>query len=201
MIFQTQTTISEKAAFYRQMFLLNTKDLIEKSKSGDRKAQQQLYQRLSIPMMGVCLRYMNSKEDAEDVLLEGFYKVFKNLKKFKYESEIAFFGWVKRIMINESLMMIRKNKDIQVLAINEDLDREADLSPLSNLQTADLLKMIKSIPIGYRTVFNLYEVEGFSHQEISDQLGVSIGTSKSQLFKAKKMLRQMLNEKNEDYGS
>ena len=98
-------------------------------------------------------------------------------------------------------MMLRKNKHIQTLAINEDLDKEADISPLSNLQTADLFKMIKSIPIGYRTVFNLYEVEGFTHQEISDQLGISVGTSKSQLFKAKKMLREMLNEKNEDYGS
>lgn len=195
-----QATLTDKAAFYRQMLLLNTKDLIEKSRSGDRKAQQLLYQRMNIPMMGVCLRYMNSKEDAEDVLLEGFWKVFKNLKKFEYENEIAFFGWVKRIMINESLMMLRKNKDIQILAINEDLDMEADISPLSNLETADLLKVIKSIPIGYRTVFNLYEVEGFSHQEISDQLGISIGTSKSQLFKAKKMLREMLNEKNEDYG-
>jgi len=196
-----QATLTKEAAFYRQMILLNTKDLIEKSKSGDRKAQQLLYQRMNIPMMGVCLRYMNSKEDAEDVLLEGFWKVFKNLKKFEYESEIAFFGWVKRIMINESLMMLRKKKHIQTMSIYEDLDKEADISPLSNLETADLFKMIKSIPIGYRTVFNLYEVEGFSHQEISDQLGISVGTSKSQLFKAKKMLREMLNEKNEDYGS
>lgn len=182
------------------MFLLNTKDLIEKSKSGDRKAQQQLYKRLSAPMMGVCFRYMKSKEDAEDVLLEGFYKVFKNLKKFTYENDNAFFGWVKRIMVNEALMKLRKNKEIQVLAINEDLDKEVDVSPLSALQTEDLLKMIRSIPVGYRTVFNLYEVEGYSHQEISEQLGVSVGTSKSQLFKAKKLLREMLDKKNEDYG-
>ncbi|MEP0271252.1 RNA polymerase sigma factor [Ekhidna sp.] len=180
---------------------MNTKDLIEKSISGDRKAQQQLYKRLSAPMMGICLRYMKGKEDAEDVLLEGFYKVFKNLKKFTYENEKAFFGWVKRIMVNESLMKLRKNKDIQMLAINEDIDKEVDISPLSTMQTADLLKMIRSIPLGYRTVFNLYEVEGYSHQEISEQLGVSTGTSKSQLFKAKKLLREMLDGKNEGYGS
>lgn len=183
------------------MLLLNTKDLIEKSKSGNRKAQQQLYQRLSTPMMGVCYRYMKSKEDAEDVLLEGFQKVFKNLKKFTYENENAFFGWVKRIMVNEALMKLRKNKEVQVLAISEDLDKEVDVSPLSRLETEDLLKIIRSIPVGYRTVFNLYAIEGYSHQEISEQLGVSVGTSKSQLFKAKKLLREMLDDKNESYGS
>ncbi|MEQ9468632.1 MAG: sigma-70 family RNA polymerase sigma factor [Ekhidna sp.] len=180
---------------------MNTKDLIEKSTSGDRKAQQQLYKRLSIPMMGVCIRYMKNEADAEDVLLEGFFKVFNNLKKFSYESEHAFFGWVKRIMVNEALMKLRKNKEIQILTINEDLDKEIDISPLENLQTADLLKIITEIPVGYRTVFNLYEIEGYSHQEISEQLGVSVGTSKSQLFKAKKLLREMLESKNSGYGS
>lgn len=183
------------------MLLLNTKDLIDKCKSGDRKAQQMLYQRLNAPMMGVCIRYMKSVEDAEDVLLEGFYKVFINLKGFNYENENAFFGWVKRIMVNEALMKLRKNKYIQILAINEDLDKEIDVSPLSEMQTADLLKLIRSIPVGYRTVFNLYEVEGYSHQEISEKLGVSVGTSKSQLFKAKKLLKDMLNSKDQEYGS
>ncbi|MEP1034664.1 sigma-70 family RNA polymerase sigma factor [Ekhidna sp.] len=183
------------------MLHLNTKDLIDKSKSGDRVSQQKLYTRLNAPMMGVCIRYMKNTEDAEDVLLEGFHKVFKNLKKFTYENEHAFFGWVKRIMINEALMKLRKNKEIQILAINEDLDKEVDVSPLEELETRDLLKLIRSIPVGYRTVFNLFEIEGYSHQEISDKLGVSIGTSKSQLFKAKKLLRDHLIEKNQDYGS
>ncbi len=151
--------------------------------------------------MGVCLRYMKGREDAEDVLLEGFYKVFKNLKKFTYENDNAFYGWVKKIMVNEALMKLRKNKEIQILAINEDMDRDIDVSPLSDLHTADLLNVIRTIPVGYRTVFNLYEVEGYSHQEISKKLGVSVGTSKSQLFKAKKQLREILDEKNIDYGS
>lgn len=183
------------------MLRLNTKDLIDKSKSGDRVSQQNLYKRLCAPMMGVCLRYMKNQEDAEDVLLEGFYKVFNNLKKFSYENENAFFGWVKRIMINEALMKLRKNKEIQTLAINEDFDKEVDVSPLEELEAGDLLKLIRSIPVGYRTVFNLYEVEGYSHQEISGQLGISIGTSKSQLFKAKKLLRDLLIGKNQGYGS
>lgn len=152
-------------------------------------------------MMGVCLRYMKSREDAEDVLLEGFYKVFKNLEKFTYQSEIAFFGWVKRIMINEALMKLRKDKDIQIMAINEDWDEEVDLSPLEKLNTAYLMKIIQSIPVGYRTVFNLYEIEGYSHEEIATKLDISKGTSKSQLFKAKKLLREMLTNKGVGYGA
>ncbi len=152
-------------------------------------------------MMGVCLRYMKNQQDAEDVLLEGFYKVFSNLEKFTYESEIAFFGWVKRIMINESLMKLRKNKDIQLMAINEDLDEEVDISPLEGLNTAYLLNLIQSIPVGYRTVFNLYEIEGFTHEEIAEKLGISKGTSKSQLFKAKKLLREKLTTKDSGYGA
>ena len=177
--------------------LLEIKQLIEKSKSGDRTAQQQLYQKLTIPMMGVCMRYMRHQEDAEDVLLEGFYKVFSNLTDFRYESEIAFF----RSFINEALMKLRKNKDIQWMAINEELDEEVDISPLEGLNTAYLLNLIQSIPIGYRTVFNLYEIEGYSHEEIAKKLGISNGTSKSQLFKAKKLLREKLTAKDSGYGA
>ena len=152
-------------------------------------------------MMGICLRYMKNQEDAEDVLLEGFFKVFKNLGKFVYENDQAFFGWVKRIMVNESLMKLRKNRDIQIMAINEEFEKEIELSPLSDLEAADLLELIRSIPVGYRTVFNLYEVEGYSHQEIAEKLSISVGTSMSQLFKAKKLLRELLNEKHNGYGS
>ena len=196
-----QTTIELLSAFYYQMLLLNTKDLIERSKSGDRMAQQLLYKRLSASMMGVCFRYMKNESDAEDVLLDGFYKMFSNLNKFRFENEKAFFGWVKRIMVNEALMKMRRNKEIQILTINEDLDKEVDTSPLELLQAEDILNIIREIPLGYRTIFNLYEVEGLSHQEISEKLGISIGTSKSQLFKAKKLLREMLSTKNSGYGS
>ncbi|MFK7953642.1 MAG: RNA polymerase sigma factor [Ekhidna sp.] len=183
------------------MQLVNTQDLIKKCQSQNKKAQEELYGRLSIPMMGVCLRYLKNREDAEEVLLSGFFKVFKNLEKFTYENEIAFFAWVKRIMINESLMLLRKNKQIQILAINEDLDFEDELSSLNELETADILKTIQQIPLGYRTVFNLYEVEGYSHREISKTLDISVGTSKSQLFKAKKMLRELLESEHDGYGT
>lgn len=183
------------------MQLVNTQDLINKCQSQNRKAQEVLFKRLSAPMMGVCLRYLKSREDAEEVLLSGFFKVFKNFEKFTYENDKAFFGWVKRIMINEALILLRKNKDIQVLAINEELDFENEVSGLHELETADLLKTIQQIPIGYRTVFNLYEIEGYSHKEISKTLEISVGTSKSQLFKAKKLLRKLLRSEHDGYGT
>lgn len=160
-----------------------------------------LFERFNIPMMGVCLRYLKSREDAEEVMLEGFFKVFRSLDQLSYHSEIAFFGWIKQIMINQSLMMLRKQKEIRILSINEDLDKETDISPLENLRTADLLKVIQMIPVGYRTVFNLYEVEGYKHHEISEMLGITVGTSKSQLFKAKKMLKEILESENSEYGT
>ena len=180
---------------------VNTKDLVERSIKKDSKAQKMLFDRLSIPMMGVCLRYTRSREDAEEVLLEGFHKMFLALKKMNYISEKAFFGWVKKIMVNEALMHLRRKKEIRTLAINEDLDVEYDVSPIENLQTKDLLMIIQQIPIGYRTVFNLYEIEGIGHEEISEKLKISIGTSKSQLHKAKKMLKSILEEKSSGYGT
>jgi RNA polymerase sigma-70 factor (ECF subfamily) len=183
------------------MQLVNTHDLILKCSSQNRKAQQQLFKQLSTPMMGVCLRYLNSREDAEEVLLSGFLKVFNGLEKFTYQNDRAFFGWVKRIMVNEALMRLRKNKQIQFLAINEELDSEVDSVFLNALEAADLLKIIQGIPIGYRTVFNLYEIEGYSHKEISKSLNISIGTSKSQLFKAKKLLQELVQSTHGGYGT
>jgi RNA polymerase sigma factor (sigma-70 family) len=183
------------------MQLVNTQDLIKKCQSQNSKAQEELFRRLSAPMMGICLRYLKNREDAEEVLLGGFFKVFHNLGKFTYENEKAFFGWVKRIMINEALMLLRKNKEVQFLAINEDLDIEQEVSGLNDLETAYLLKTIQRIPLGYRTVFNLFEIEGYSHREISKTLDISVGTSKSQLFKAKKLLRELLKSEHDGYGT
>ncbi|MEQ9405415.1 MAG: sigma-70 family RNA polymerase sigma factor [Cyclobacteriaceae bacterium] len=180
---------------------MNTRDLIEKCRKGDQKAQKLLFDQLSIPMMGVCLRYLKTKEDAEDILLEGFHKMFRGLEKLHYKSEISFFAWVKKIMINESLMKLRKEKEIRILSINEEIDSEQDLTPLDQMAVGDLLKIIQMIPVGYRTVFNLYEVEGYSHGEIAEVLQISEGTSKSQLFKAKKLLRELLVTKNSGYGT
>jgi RNA polymerase sigma-70 factor (ECF subfamily) len=127
--------------------------------------------------------------------------MFQAIEDFQYQSEAGFFAWVKRIMINESLMHLRKRKEIQILSINESLDHEPDLTILDELGSAELLKVIKGIPVGYRTVFNLHEIEGYSHHEIASMLGISVGTSRSQLHKAKKQLREILEKEQYGYGS
>ncbi|MEM9895186.1 MAG: RNA polymerase sigma factor [Bacteroidota bacterium] len=177
-----------------------TQDLIQQAKLGSNAAQQAIYQNLSTPLMGVCLRYLKNREDAQDILLEAFLKIFKNLDNFSYESDAAFYGWAKRITINESLMLLRKNKDINFLSITEEFETEPDVSFLQELNTRHLLETIRQIPVGYRTVFNLYEIEGYSHQEIAEKLNISVGTSKSQLFKAKKLLREKLEQKQNGYA-
>jgi RNA polymerase sigma-70 factor (ECF subfamily) len=183
------------------MQLLNTKNLIEDCRRGNRKAEKELFEQFKIPMMGVCLRYLKNQQDAEEVLIEGFFNVFKSLDRLIYENEIAFFAWIKRIMINQSLMFLRKNKEVRILSINEDLDHEMDISPIDELSTRDVLRIIQMIPIGYRTVFNLYEVEGYKHHEIAEMLGITVGTSKSQLFKAKKLLKEILQKEGSNYGT
>lgn len=183
------------------MHLVNIETLIDKCRSGDEKAQRQLFKGLGSPMMGVCLRYLKHQEDAEDILSEGFFKMFRGLVKFKFQGEKQFFGWVKTIMVNECLMKLRRDKDIRVIAINEEIDQSLNATALESLAAEDILKIIKLIPLGYRTVFNLYEVEGYSHKEIGKMLGVSIGTSKSQLFKAKKILKEVLSAENSEYGT
>ena len=180
---------------------MSTRHLIEHCKAGDRKAQQMLYSKLSAPMMGVCLRYLKNREDAEEVFLNGFFNAFQALKSFEYRDDPSFFGWVKRIMVNECLMWLRKQKEIWSIAIIEDHDPGVDLTPLEKLAAKDLLKLIQQIPVGYRTVFNLYAIEGYSHKEISELLKISEGTSKSQLFKAKKLLQTIIKEEANEYGT
>ena len=168
-------------------------DLIEKCRKGDVKAQKEIYERYSPRMYGVCLRYMKDRHTAEDILITGFMKVYDHLHQFKFEG--SFEGWVRRIIVNEALSHIRKNKnfylekDIEVVETMTDFDTSGN-----KLEQEDLLKMISELPEGYRTVFNMYAIEGYSHKEISSQLGINENTSKSQLSRARAMLRNQLVE-------
>ena len=163
--------------------------LIKKCIKGDAKAQQFLFNRFAPKMLGVCLRYAKNKNQAEDVLQEGFIKVFFNLKNFKGGS---LEGWVRKIMVNTSLDEIRKNtkfkKNISIENINE---REKN-NILEGLMAQDLLNVIKELPSGYRVVFNLFAIEGYSHKEIAKKLGISEGTSKSQYSRARVSLRKKI---------
>ncbi len=165
-------------------------ELIQGCIRQDRKAQQTLYELHAPLVMGICRRYLKSEQDAEDVLVEVMFKVLTRLQDFK--SEGSFEGWVRRIAVNESLMFLRKNRLLDQVDALQDYD-----APVQNPATADLgmreiLEVLDALPHGYRTVFNLYVIEGYKHREIADLLGVSINTSKSQLALAKERMQVML---------
>jgi len=140
-------------------------------------------------MFGVCRRYIKNEQDAEDVMINGFFKVFTKIEQFKDNG--SFEGWIRRIMVNESLMFLRKYNMNLSIELNE-TQAVTEMDADSRIREEDILKLLDYLPIGYRTVFNLYVIEGFSHKEIAEQLGVSVNTSKSQLIKARKKLQQLL---------
>ena len=172
---------------------LTEEELLEGCRKGKSSAQRGLYDRLAPKMLGVCLRYIKDREEAEHVMIGGIVKVFEKLDQFK--SEGSFEGWVRRIVVNDCLMYIRKNRN---MSLETDIDSAIDNPNLSTMEESldqeDLLKLIGELPIGYRTVFNLYAIEGYSHAEIAEQLNVSENTSKSQLSRARKWLQTKLVE-------
>jgi RNA polymerase sigma-70 factor (ECF subfamily) len=180
-----------------QIFIMNTHltqteaSLISGCLAGDRKQQKALYDLYSPKLYAVCLRYAKNEMDAEDILQDGFVKLFNNLHK--YAGEGSFEGWVRRIFVNTAIEHLRRRK-IETTdcdkAENKCIDRTGN--GLDNLYKMDLVRSIKSLSTGYQTVFNLYAVQGFSHQEIANQLGISESTSKSQFSRAKAMLRTMI---------
>lgn len=165
--------------------------LIDACRKGDRKAQYELYEKYAPLMYSICRRYVMRLQEAEDILVCGFTKVFQKLHQFKGEG--SFEGWVRRIMVNEALTFIRRNKSMYLEVEIETASREPDLNKLSDqLEVEDLEKMIDRLPMGYKTVFNLYAIEGFSHKEIAQKLGISENTSKSQLSRARAHLQKLL---------
>lgn len=159
--------------------------------SGNRLAQKELYDSFKVNMYSLCQRYFSDLEDAKDAMQDGFVKVFRDLHQYD-ESKGNISSWIKRVFINTCLEKLRKNKlDFQNLLEN-DMPIESDI--ISDLSLKDLTEMIQKLPTGYRTVFNLFVIEGFNHKEISDQLGISESTSKTQLMKAKNLLRMKLED-------
>jgi len=170
--------------------------LIKECLSGSVRAQKTLFDKFAPKMLGVCLRYCKSKQQAEDALQEGFIKVFLKLKDFKLEG--SFEGWIRRIMVNTALDTLRKE-----MKISSNLDAEEALSKkesndviLSQLAAAELMALVRTMPDGYRVVFNMFAIEGFSHQEIAQNLGITESTSKSQYLRARAYLRERLEKDN-----
>ena len=179
---------------------LTDKELVSACLKNNREAQKVFYKRFASKAYGICLRFSKGNNQAEDILQEGFIKVFGNLSKFRFEGSLE--GWIKRIIVNVAIDYVKKNvKHFQEL--NENIDDSCDIfenDVISRLSAEDLMKMVQELPDSKRLIFNLYAYEGYAHKEIAEMLGISVMTSKSQYCKAKKILQErLLNIKNKSY--
>jgi RNA polymerase sigma-70 factor (ECF subfamily) len=169
--------------------------------NGDPVAQKALYQRFARKMMSICMRYAGDRDQAQDMLQDGFVKVFQKIGHYRADGPLG--GWIARTMVNTALDHLRRNKpyDHSVdLSEAEHLHQE-DATVLGSMTTEELMALIQSLPAGYRTVFNLFVIEGYPHKEIADMLGISENTSKSQFMKARAYLRKLLPKEAADiYG-
>ena len=170
-------------------------DWLDKAKAGDRRAQKAIYGLLGPKMFAVCLRYMGNREQAEDVLQDGFVALFSTLGS--YLGEGSFEGWARKIFVNTALMSLRKH---DVLRQSEDVDAARNMvgdtpSATDDIGYKELLKYISELPPGFRVVFNMYVMEGYSHKEIGEELGISEVTSRSQLQRARMLLQDKIRER------
>lgn len=173
------------------VYRMTDEELIEGCRKGNAHAQRELYNRYSGKMFALCCRYVAARADAEDVLVTAFTRIFERFKQFRGEGSLE--GWIRRIVVNEALTFLRKNRSMFLETDIAAASREPDYQQLADhLEEEDLLHMIARLPPGYRMVFNLYAIEGYSHQEIAEKLGISENTSKSQLSRARTYLQRML---------
>jgi len=173
-------------------------DLIKGCIQGDRKMQYELYERFAPKMYGVCLRYAANAEEAEDILQEGFIKVFNNLKQYKNDGELG--AWIRRIMVNTAINYLKKkSRYMSDLSFSDvTLHPVIDDDPGVKMSAKELAELIRQLPIGYQTIFNLHAVEGYSHVEIGQMLGIHEGTSRSQYARARGLLINWLKKNSLD---
>jgi len=169
-------------------------ELVKACKRKSKKAQKELYEKYQEQMFRLCYRYLGNVHDAEDIVVEGFLKIFDKINTVEYRNVGSFINWMKTIMINESLMFLRKNKRIQFIEHDLIIEQESQIE--NSMELAEILKLLACMPDGYRTIFNMYIIEGYSHNEISEKLEINIQTSKSQLSRAKKYLEKQIKELN-----
>jgi RNA polymerase sigma-70 factor (ECF subfamily) len=169
-------------------------DLVKRCKANERKAQELLYKQFASKMLGVCLRYATDRMEAEDMLQNGFIRVFQKIAD--YRGEGSFEGWVRRIMVHSSIEYYRKHHKMLTVADLESAGKEPSVDPVaaSRLNANDLMALILQLSPGYRMVFNLYAIEGYSHKEIGEIMGISEGASKSQLSRARAILKEQITQ-------
>jgi RNA polymerase sigma-70 factor (ECF subfamily) len=160
---------------------------------GQRKYQYKFYNLFASKMMGVCLRYAKNQAEAEDILQDGFVKVFSNMHKFQPYG--SFEGWVRRIFVNTAIEYYRQRRRFMINDIElENQDFEFGDDVVDKMAAEEIIALIRDMPDGYRMVFNMYAIEGYSHKEIADELGISVGTSKSQYSRARSYLQKQMAE-------
>lgn len=172
---------------------MDKRHLIEGCCKKDIRCQKALYDWLHPQMLGVCMRYASDRDQAQDMLQEGFIRVFRKIET--YNNQGSFEGWVRKVIVNTALQVLRKEKKAEVSSLDDDslmvVDYRANAQ--EQLQAADVLKTIQNLPRGYRMVFNLFAIEGYSHEEIASQLDISVNTSYSQYHRAKALLRKLID--------
>ncbi|PRY45413.1 RNA polymerase sigma-70 factor (ECF subfamily) [Spirosoma oryzae] len=169
-------------------FFTTETQLIAALRRGESRAHKVAYERFSGRMLAVCMRYCANRDDAEEVMIDGFMRVFEKISQFREDG--SFEGWIRRVMVTESLMFLRKNKQWRQEIPIDDVTVEPDYAWADTaIHENELLRMVNQLPDGYRTVFNLYAIEGYNHAEIAELLGISEGTSKSQLSRARAILQ------------
>ncbi len=178
---------------------METSELIKEAKQGSTAAQKYLFDQWAGKMHIICRRYVKSPEDTEELLLDGFYKFFKKINSFNYKSDAALYMWLKKIMINECLMFLRKKNVFTIVTEATVQEMPLQEDALDKLSAGEIFNLIIQLPVGYRTVFSLYVIEGLPHKEVAALLNISEGTSKSQLSKAKVLLQKMLLQNDMDY--
>jgi len=182
-----------KGIVISQVENLKLQEIIDGCIEGKRKHQYKFYNLFSSKMMGVCMRYAKGQAEAEDILQDGFVKVFTNLHKFQPYG--SFEGWVRRIFVNTAIEYYRQRRKFLINDIEiENQEFEFSDNVVDKMAAEEILVLIKEMPGGYRMVFNMYAIEGYSHKEIAEEMGISIGTSKSQYSRARSYLQKKMAE-------
>lgn len=175
---------------------MTEEELASKCKQADNQARKELYERFGSSLMAICLRYIGEREAAEDVLHDGFIRIFQSIGQFSYQGNGSLKAWLSRVMVNEALGYLRKRSLLsqQEVLMEQLPDTEETDENIEDIPSSVLMKMIAELPDGYRTVFNLYVFEEKSHKEIAQMLGITEHTSSSQFYRAKTLLAKKINE-------